>query len=284
MARNTKTRIDIGRPGDASTGDVLYRGGEKLNSNFDELFNVFGDERLFATDNGVGRQTLYGTGYYQFRDVNNFTCDPGGMYNVSVKSAQMNAILPGKAKLGDKVVIINSDGSVLPSRTLRVQPATGDSIIASPGGLSVTVPYTTVTLYCVATDGTRSSWNYSLDSMFGNRHLPIERTVALTTAATPIKIAHKNDFDVIKLMTVARLENETKMRSSEISVVIHRGGADKVYFTEYSVIKTDPSDELVKLDFKIDNNELVCIAQGLSTNTRFAIKSIATQTIGTATV
>ncbi|UNA02520.1 baseplate wedge tail fiber connector protein [Serratia phage SP1] len=282
MAQNTKTRIDIGRPGDASTGDVLYKGGEKINSNFDALYNAFGDERLFSTDNGVGRQTIYPSGYYQYRDANSFTCEHGGMYNVSIKSSNMNVTLPSGAKTGEKVVIINSDGSVGATRGLTIKAGQGESIIGAPNGVIVTSPSVEVVFYCVADTGGKSTWNFSVSSMFGEKQLPIEKTVALTTTDTSIEIAHKNDFDAIKFMTLARYENESAVRASEINLVI-RKPSDEVFFTEYAVIKSDPNDEMIKLNFIISNAKLICVVSGLKAGVRFALKSVSTQRVTTAT-
>ena len=60
-----KKVIDVGEVGNASTGDILYAGGVKINQNYDAIYNAFGDQRLFAAGSGEGSQKIHATSYYQ---------------------------------------------------------------------------------------------------------------------------------------------------------------------------------------------------------------------------
>lgn len=63
--QNKKRLIDVGEIGNASTGDIIFNGGVKINEVFSDLYNVFGDRRLLKGNDGQNLMILHGTGYYQ---------------------------------------------------------------------------------------------------------------------------------------------------------------------------------------------------------------------------
>ncbi|WWS25377.1 hypothetical protein vBKpnAMK6_00436 [Klebsiella phage vB_Kpn_AM_K6] len=76
-----KKIIDVGEIGNASTGDILYDGGVKINDNFDAIYNAFADQRLFAAGGGALNQKIHATSYYQkikFGDANSAGTVPMG--------------------------------------------------------------------------------------------------------------------------------------------------------------------------------------------------------------
>lgn len=287
MAQKLKQRVDTGEIGNASTGDILFDGGNKINENFDAVYNAFGDQRLFDdTTLGVARQKIHATGYYQkLEDQNESYVAPvelGSMHDMDTSSGAVYVNLP-KGKRGELVVFVNSNGSISVNNPLRITP--NNSFVGIAGDLIVTSPFVRVECWCISDDGGRAVWDYSMTSLFGQRHMPLEKTFNLSTTPSDIRIAHISEFNTIKLMVSATSPDGKRLKTAEIMLLVDFLGK-KVYQTEYAVLKSGPDDEdaeMYKLDFKIGTGDYVVVAaQSLKGTLRFAIKTIATQKIGTA--
>ncbi|QOI66654.1 hypothetical protein [Erwinia phage FBB1] len=280
----TKKIVDIGEIGNASTGDILYDGGAKINDNFTALFNTFGDKRLAETNNGSGLQVLHATGYFQRGNSADFSSPipNGSQYDVDT-SAGATSIRLAKGKRGELVRFINSSGSISINNPLLIIP--NDSFKGISGQLRITSPYTIVTCYCVSDDNGISVWDYSIESMFGDTVATIRKTVELSTVSTPIPICHKSEFNAIKLMMTAMTTNGQKMKSSEVNILIDAVN-NKVYNTEFASIivgNTSEDDEIYDCDFTIGTNGFVNANVKSSTaGMKLAIKTTHTQKIGVA--
>lgn len=280
-----KQKIDIGQIGNPSTGDILYDGGDKLNSDLDAIYNSFGDQRFYNQGIDVGNQLIHATGYYQKVDQLEFrTPVPlGSMYDVDCSAGSVNPIL-SKGKVGEGVIFVNFNGSISINRPLIIQ-ATGGSFVGLPGVLTVTAPYTRVECWCISNENDVPVWNYKISSLFGQSNVPIEITTALTSTNKNIPISHRSEYSSIKLLLTAITGDGTRMRQSELNILIDTVN-NKVLNTEYSVLQTnyvEGSPELFTFDFDIDVTGVVnLVAKSTYPNVRLAVKSIATQRIGAA--
>lgn len=275
-----KKLIDVGEIGNASTGDILFDGGEKLNNNLNDIYNTFGDQRL---NDGV--QILYATGYYQkITSAQLGTPIPNGsMIDVDNTDSTGAAIVSlSRGKLGEGVVIVNMNGSVSSSKPIVVRAF--DSFVSLPGELTVTQPYCKISCWCVSDEGGISKWDYSVESLFGEKVIPVDKTFSLTSTDKEIPLFYRNTYDTVKMLITASSVDGTKVKASEI--LLNTDWAKKAaYFTEYAVIRrghVNEDDEILSLDFKYVGDNLVAVANSTTLNMRLAIKFITTQKIGVA--
>lgn len=68
-----RKRVNTGTVGVAGTGDTVNAGGVKIESNFEELYQAFGDQQLFDVENtsytdGTTYQTVHPSGFFQHHD------------------------------------------------------------------------------------------------------------------------------------------------------------------------------------------------------------------------
>ena len=222
MALTTKKRIDTGVVGNPSTGDILYDGGNKINDNFDAIFDAFGDQRLKDVDHGAGRQVIHATGYYQKKSRQSYAGSPvdiGSLHDIDTTQGAIIAILP-KAKVGEGVVFINSNGSLSTNTPLTIRTQAGDSLSGFAGDATITQPYSRISVWCTAVEGTRCTWRVGIESMFVDNTTPLDRTVNVTAVASNVAIVSKNEYNTIKLVTVASNVAGNKMQSSETLLMI----------------------------------------------------------------
>ncbi|ARB05953.1 hypothetical protein fHeYen901_180 [Yersinia phage fHe-Yen9-01] len=281
-----KRVVDVGELGNASTGDILYDGGVKINENFDSVYNAFADQRLFAIDEGANLQLIHATGYYQKTNDPAAFIPPvsiGSMHDIDTTTGTIYVNLP-KGKLGEGVIFVNFNGSISIDNALVIRP--NDRFVGVSGELKITSPFVKVECWCVSDSGGVSVWNYSIGSLFGTSYTSVDATYRLT-AATPrdIVIAHKDEFRTIKLLLTATSADGRKVKSSEVNLLIDPVN-NLVYNTEYASIRlgsTDEEDEIYTADYTVN-------AQGYITLTArtdvvgivLAVKTINTQRIGVA--
>lgn len=284
MAQIPKKRIDTGEVGNASTGDILFDGGNKINDVFDSLYDTFGDQRLNSVNNGVGRQTLHATGYYQKHPRQFYSGAPvelGTMHDIDTTAGVLTVILP-KGKVGEGVVLINSNGSFSTSTPLNIRTQAGDSIVGHTNEASITQPFSKVTVWCTAVEGARVTWRVGVESMFVDTTTPLDRTLNINTQGSNVKIASKTEYTTIKLLTSASNTNGSKMRSSEVLLMID-AKENKVYSTEYAVLNKG-DDDLYSVRYFIGTGENIYAEyKATSENVRLSVKAIDTIKIGTAT-
>ncbi|QJT71883.1 baseplate wedge tail fiber connector [Shewanella phage Thanatos-1] len=281
-----KQNIDLGEIGNASTGDILYDGGKKINENFSAIYNAFADERLFAADEGEGSQKIHATGYYQkaTRPSEYLTPVPlGSMRDIDTTDGAVQVTLE-KGKQGECIVLVNSNGSFSVNNPLSVQAI--DSIRGVSGNLIVTQPYSRLTLWCIEVNQNGESiWDYRLENMFSHSLNPIEGTWQIPAGSTPIsvRLCNELEFNSIKLITTAQTNDTTRMRSSEIYLLINPT-LNKVYSTEYAVMRlgnTSEEDEIVEYEFTINaQGDVMMTIKSTIVGMRVAVKSIAAVKIG----
>ncbi len=284
MAQVPKKRIDTGTVGNPSTGDILYDGGVKINDNFDSIYDAFADQRLKDVDHGVGRMVIHATGYYQKHPRQFYAGQPvevGSLHDIDTAQGALTAILP-KAKVGEGVIFINSNGSLSTTTPLNIRTQAGDSIGGYANDAVITQPFSKVTVWCTAVEGNRLTWRVGIESMFTDSTTPLDKTVNVTAVATNVAIASKSEYSTIKLITSASNTSGTKMRSNETLLMID-AKAGKVYATEYAVLqKTE--DELYTVRYFIGSGEKVYAEyKATGENIRLAVKAVDTIKIGVAT-
>ena len=280
-----KLLVDIGEIGNASTGDILYEGGRKLNVDLDSLYNTFGDQRLYSVNNGENTQVLHATGYYQ-KATNiiewNSTVALGSRRDVNTAEGVITARI-AKGKAGEGVIFINSNGSLSTSMPLEVELQGTDSFLtAATNKMKFTQPYTKITLWCIDDANGVGTWDYKIESMFGNQSVLLDKTYNMSSVVRDIPIAYRADYKTIKLMLTAISTDETKYKASEMLLYIDLKDR-KVYSTEYAVIRrgqANDDDEIYAIDFRIDNQGIIQAAISSPTAMKLAIKVISAQTIG----
>lgn len=285
FTQNPKREIDIGTIGNASTGDILYDGGDKLNSNFNAVYNMFGDQRFFDNGTAEVNQTLHATGYYQ--KVTGFDLRTplamGTLWDIDTSNGAANPIL-STGKPGECVVFVNSNGSCSPTRPIVIQPS-GGSFAGVIGGLTITQPYARVECWCISNENNVPIWMYSLRSMFGSYEVPIEVTKPVTSTDSKIDIAHVTEYKTIKLLVTAMTADGLKMRSSEVNLMID-SRTKTVVSTEFAVMRignSDEDDEMVDIKYDISAGDTVQMTvKSQYPNMRIAVKSISTQRVGSA--
>lgn len=278
-----KQLIDTGEIGNASTGDILFDGGNKINDDINAIYNSFGDQRKMATANGQGEkgQTIHATGYYQKTARGDFSTPIpiGTMHDIDTTEGGILVTL-SKGVPGELVVFVNSNGSISSSNPLTILAQ--DSFVGISGPLIVTVPYSRVECWCIGLVGGSAVWNYSIDSLFGQKQTPIEGTYA-AAAATSIPLFHKSEYNFAKLVFTCQTTDAKRIKNAEINILIDSIGS-QIISTEYSVMRlgnVDEEDEIAKIDFNIDASGIVqAVVTPTSGSLRVAVKSIATQKIG----
>lgn len=282
-----KTQIDVGEIGNANTGDILFDGGEKINSNMLALYNMFGDQRFWNSNTAEGNQTIHATGYFQKVVPSDFRTPVamGTQWDVDTTIGAANPIL-GLGKVGECVSFINSNGSCSVSRPIVIQPQ-GGSFVGVQAGLTITQPFSRVDCWCIKVDGSVPTWNYSITPLFGSREVPIELTEAIGQANVEKKIgiAHMSEYNTIKLLITGTSADGQLIRQSETNLLIDRR-LKNVHSTEFAVLRVghaNEDDEIIDIKYGIGAGDIVeMILNTKYPNMRIAVKSIATQRVGSA--
>lgn len=281
----TKRVVDLGELGNASTGDILYDGGVKINENFDSVYNAFADQRLFSTDAGANLQLIHATGYFQKSTDPAAFIPPvsiGSQHDIDTTSGTIYVNLP-KGKLGEGVIFANFNGSISIDNALVIRP--NDRFVGVAGELKITSPFVKVECWCVSDSGGVSVWNYSISSLFGTSYTPVDATYRLT-AGTPrdVVIAHRDEFRTIKLLLTATSADGKKVKSSEVNLLVDPT-TNSVYDTEYASIRlgsNDEEDEIYTVTYSVKGGYVTLTAKTDVVGLVVAIKTINTQRIGVA--
>ncbi|UPW39242.1 putative baseplate wedge tail fiber connector [Escherichia phage vB_EcoM_ESCO47] len=281
-----KQLIDTGEIGNASTGDILFDGGNKINDDINAIYNAFGDQRKMATANGTGPsgQTIYATGYYQKGKATDYQTPVavGTMHDIDTTEGGVIAIVD-RAELGDSVEFINSNGSISVNNPLSIQVTNG-SIKGVLGNLVISTPFTHVVLRCISSNGGESVWNYSIDSMFGQKESPVDGTWSLTGTSVDIPLFYRTDYNTAKLLVTCQSTDGRKIKTCEINILIDAINS-QVLSTEYAVMRVgnvDEADEIANISFAIVNNFATMTVTSSIIGLRTAVKVISTQKIGVA--
>lgn len=280
----TKKVVDTGEIGNASTGDILYDGGVKINQNFKAIFDSFGDQRLNTTSDGANQQVIHATGYFQHGTSSDFISPipNGSQYDIDTSNGSINLRLT-KGKRGELVRFSNSNGSFSVNNPLII--VANDSFKGISGPLYITSPYSIVECWCISDSSGVSVWDYSIDNMFGDKINPVNMTVELSTTNKDIQVCHKTEYNTVKLLMTAVASNNKKMKSSEQNILIDPVN-NLIYNTEFASLRIgaeNEDDEIYDCSFSINNQGYVIAS--VKTNLagmKLSIKTIATQKIGVA--
>ena len=279
-----KTRIDTGVRGSPSTGDILYDGGNYLNTNFNSVYNTFGDQRLFDQGiEGADHQILHATGYYQKNSPGDYTSQAveiGSMHDISIVGDQQ-VILP-KGKKGEGVVFVNFDGSISQKARLVINCNTADSINGAGKTLIVTTPNVRIELWGSSVNASTSAvtWNYKITSLYGQAQNPIDKNFLITGNGATFAIGHSSQYKAIKLLTSSEINSPgpgaDKFKSSEI--LLHVDTINKkVWSTEYAVIKN--KEDFYTTAYAIDATSgqvTMTVKPNAQATIRFSVKAIST--------
>ncbi|UIW11557.1 MAG: baseplate wedge tail fiber connector [Enterobacter phage ENC7] len=286
MAYQTgKKLIDVGQIGNPSTGDPLYDGGVKLNEMVTNIYNAFGDVRLLSANNGVGTMLLHATGYYQKLPRTYYSGNPielGSLHDMDTSTGPITVVLP-TGKLGEGCYFINSNGSVSVDRPIVFRPQVGDGITGVQDQLYVTSPYTRIMLWCTKKEGSVTTWDYSVESMFGSKTMPVDATkLILKASSTAIPLFGYSEFSGAKLLVYAENMTGTVTKMAEILLGVDRV-ARNVYSTEYAVLKNS-DDDMYTLNFTVGAGDVVYanVQSKLEDRIKFTIKAIDTIKSGIA--
>lgn len=272
-----KERVDIGIPNNPSTGDVLADGGIKINNNFDDIYNKFGDNRLFEIDHGVDRQTIHATGYWQKHQPTFYTkvVEIGSQHDIDTTTGSVTVRLP-KLKVGESISIINSNNSVSNDKHIRVQCENTDSFMDGELAKIFRIPGSKINLWGVSDDRGMGKWDYELTPLYNKTINPVYEDIFVKTTGTTIDIANISDFKVIKFLIYFHDDIQRLSKSSE--VILHvNSSTRKVYHTEYGVV-SNREEEMFDLLFEVNADDLIrlTVKTRIGNNARFIIKSIDT--------
>lgn len=269
MLQEPKELIDIGEIGNTATGDILYDGGEKLNKVINALYNTLSDYRLTALNDGIGKSVLHATGYYQKHPRSYYTqpIDIGSLHDINVNDGTLTIRLP-KALLGEGVVLANINGSITDKLKAIIVPNVSDSIDGVFDNLTLTKPFTKVTLFCSKVEGSRGIWSFKTESLFGDSVVAVQGSYDVLGSKS-VKVAFKDEFKSIKFLLTGT--SVDKFKTSE--VLVHVDSDNNIaYHTEYAVVKSD-NDNVYNISFSIENDFLYANIQ-TTERSSVSIKSI----------
>lgn len=275
--QSKKQKIDVGQVGNANTGDIIYDGGVKLNTNLDALYNAFGDIRLYdAGKDGVGSQTLHAAGYFQKLPTSYYSrniIEPGSQHDLNTLVSTFIVTLPAP-KLGEQCRFINSNGSFDTNKIVfKAQP--GGDIKGQPE-LEISQGFVMIEFTCVSDVNNASKWDYKVTPMFGDFSVPVNSTVEVTkTTPVTIPMFNKAMYEGTKLvLSASEIKAGVRERTiSEVLVMIDPED-NKVYADEYSVIFKN--EKIYSLEFLVDRNVAVVRVTTTKDRIKFSIKSIET--------
>ncbi|MGL6228670.1 MAG: baseplate wedge tail fiber connector [Culicoidibacterales bacterium] len=293
--QTAKQLIDVGVAGDESTGDTLYDGGTLLNHDLDNVYNAFGDYRLFynVDTKGEGTMILHPTGYYQKHTRAYYggattpsgnPVDIGSMHDVSVTRDGAGPLLitlpPGSQHEGEMIEFINVDNSISqdPNRRLTIRTSgSGDTIGDKGSQLVLTRGRFKLTMYVETGSTSGSKWNYRIENLAGDNTSNSQSIMmqAITTGSTrEVQLFHKSQFHCMKYMNfVTQTAANSMQECSETLLLINRtnDNDNNVYSTEYARIRTGqptkPEDDLLyEISYTINqDNYIVATVKNIGT-------------------
>lgn len=288
MIQEPKTRIDTGEPDKPDSGDTIHVGGNKINTNMDNIYNAFADYRYFINQTGnmgVGDMIIHGTGYYQ-KMTNQYYAsniiDIGSMHDIDTTSGPVRVRLPSTPttrKRGELIKIVNSSGSVSFNNPIIIETTGADSI-DEQSSLTITEPYTEITLW-VANEGIATGrWMFRTAPMFGQDARPYMKTTTIAGKdEVTIPLFDANSYDAAKLMFLA-VDTTLNSKHREISETLLLVKDGEVFSTEYGRIK-DENFTVYSVRYSIVGGQVVMIVKGVdTTSAKITIKTVETMKEG----
>lgn len=244
----SKDLINTGVAGDATTGDNLFTGGNKINTMFQEIYDAFAQK-------GANPQIIHGTGYWQSPARTSFTFPvaPGSQFNVDTRNGSLVVKLPN-GKIGEIVRFRDVYGSWA-SSPVTVRPDGLEKIDGGLGDLVFSVAFSELTFVCIDDTPGSVNWTYSL-RLLNKRDLRlIDKTFVLTPATPVTYVIGSTDSFVSAKLLIAGLQQSggTSVTSSEIHLA--QDGTTHVY-TESSVLGTGPT-RVYDVDFSIQSGNVL---------------------------
>lgn len=254
----TKKQVDVGERNNSSTGDPIHDGGVKINSNNDNLYNTFGDQRLFSNNSGIDSQFLHATGYYQKKRPEDYTrsVDMGSMHDLDVTTGSVTVRLP-KVKQGECVVFINSNGSINNSRNANFLCQDGDGFEGTGKNYRHKYGNSMLTFWGHILPSGAGIWKHKLQALHGNYYSILNEEVEINHKETKLNVCNYLDYSTVKILTYFEDSADGIVRSSEILLTINR--LDKeVYSVEYGISGNNGDKEVLDIKFSIDEELVVC--------------------------
>ncbi|MFP9051726.1 hypothetical protein ACLI10_14500, partial [Enterococcus faecalis] len=237
-----------------------------------------------ANGTGADGQIIHATGYYQKHSITEYATPVkvGTRHDIDTSTVGVKVIIE-RGELGDCVEFINSNGSISVTNPLTIQAI--DSIKGVSGNLVVTSPYSKVTLRCISSDNSTSVWNYSIESMFGQKESPAEGTWNISTSGSvDIPLFHRTEYNMAKLLVTCQSVDGRKIKTAEINILVDTVNSE-VISSEYAVMRVGnetEEDEIANIAFSIKENYVTATISSSTVGMRAAVKVIATQKIGVA--
>lgn len=272
--QNKKILIDTGIVGNASTGDIIYDGGEKINSVISDLYDVFGDRRLLKSNDGQKTMILHGTGYYQKLERPDYISEIeiGSMHDISTIDGPLTIRLPTNAKQGERIRISNSDGS-WKNFALSVDAQVGGNI----DGKQVQIyrqEKCEIQFICVAdTQLNVRFWKALITPLYGDYFVPVNKTVTLgPKQSSTIDLYKMDEYTGLKLMVVGEeIINTNEQTFKQMMEILLLNDKEQVLSTEYGVLFTSP-EKLFTVEFSMSTNKQSVVAKVTSTQLDKQIK------------
>lgn len=256
----TKQQVDVGERNNSSTGDPIHDGGVKINSNNDNLYNTFGDMRLFLNAGGVGLQTLHATGYYQKHKPEEYVraVEMGSMHDMDVSTGSITVRLP-KVKQGECVVFINSNGSINNKRNVVFMSQDGEGIEGTGKTYRHQYGFSKITFWGHISSTGAGIWKHKLEALNGNYYSILNTELEINHKETKIPVCSYLDYSTIKILTYFEDVADQIVRSSEILLTINRINKG-VYSVEYGISGNNGDKEVLDLKFAIEDEMIICKA------------------------
>lgn len=244
----SKDLINTGVAGDATTGDNLFTGGNKINAMFEEIYNAFGKQ-------GANPQIIHGTGYWQTpsRTSYTFPIAPGSQINADTRNGTLVVKLPN-GKAGEMVRIRDIYGSWTAS-PVTIRPDGLEKIDGALGDLVFGINFSELTFVCIDDTPGSVNWTYSLHLLNERELRLIDKTFVLTPA-TPVTyvIGPTSSFVSAKIiMSGLQQSGGTSATASEFHLL--QDGTTHVY-TESAVLSTG-STRVYDVDFSLQSGNVL---------------------------
>lgn len=244
----SKDLINTGVAGDATTGDNLFTGGNKINTMFQEIYDAFAQQ-------GANPQIIHATGYWQSPSRTSFTfpITPGSQLNVDTRNGALVVKLPN-GKIGESVKVRDIYGSWTNS-PVTIRPDGLEKIDGAIGDLVFAIAFSEVTFVCIDDTPGSVNWTYSLRLLSERELRLVDKTFVLTPAVPVTYVIGPTTSFVSTKIIIAGLQQSggTSVTSSEIHLA--HDGTTHVY-TESSVLSTG-STRVYDVDFSIQSGNVL---------------------------
>lgn len=247
MTEKTIQLIDLGTPGDESLGDTLFDGGEKINANFEHVWQTF------ASDDGE----LVGTLPYNRNFNPSLPLRPNRKYDVDTFTGPLVLRLAATTselyQTGDVIVLRDFRGNWFNANVALIFE-NGDGSINGQNQTAFRNSFIEVRLTCV--DATENKWISSVQSLKDNSYKEVDMTRVVTLTNGLNEVLYRTDiFHAMKFLVVASANTNPNQKTVS-EILVTDDGSDAV-FTEYAILNTTTTgDPLVNVSFNKINNEI----------------------------